>query len=61
MRYIRSNRRLDLFGHRVTLKQHDTHQYVTLVIGVRAKTVRVVTIDGETIHTGPFPISRDLR
>ncbi len=61
VRYIRSNRRLDLFGHRVTLAAHDTYQYVTAVIGVRAKTLRVVTIDGETIHTGPFPISRQLR
>ncbi|HUG85461.1 MAG TPA: helix-turn-helix domain-containing protein [Euzebya sp.] len=61
VRYIRSDRRLDLFGHRVTLSEAHTYQYVTAVIGVRAKTVRVVTIDGETIHTGPFPISRVLR
>ena len=61
VRYIRSNRILNLFGKRVVLAEDHTHQYVTAVIKVRAKKVLVVTIDGEIIHQGDFHLSRILR
>jgi transposase len=61
VRYIRSNRILNLFGKKVTLAEDHTHQYVTAVIKVRAKKVLVATIDGEIIHEGDFHLSRILR
>jgi putative transposase len=61
VRYVRSNRVVDLFGKRLTLAEQHTHQYVTAIIKVRAKQVTVVTIDGEIIHDGRFAISRILR
>lgn len=61
VRYIRSNRRVDLFGKKITVAEHHTHQYVTAIIRVRAKKVVVVTTDGEIIHEGDYPISRVLR
>ncbi len=61
VRYIRSNRRVDLFGKHIHVTEDQTHQYVTAIIKVRAKKVIVVTLDGEIIHHGDYPISRILR
>ena len=61
IRYIRSNRRLDLFGKRLTVAEEHTHQYVTATIRVRAKQLIVVTMDGEIVHDGAFSLSRSLR
>lgn len=61
VRFIRSNRRVDLFGKRITVAEDQTHQYVTAIIKVRAKRVIVVTGDGEIIHDGEFNLARTLR
>jgi transposase len=61
VRYVRSNRRVDLFGKRITVAQDQTHQYVTAIIKVRAKRIIVVTLDGEIIHDGDFNLARTLR
>jgi putative transposase len=61
IRYVRSNRVVDLFGKRLTLAEEHTHQYVTAIIKVRAKQLTVVTINGEIVHDGSFAISRLLR
>ena len=61
VRYIRSNRQLNLFGKRVTVAEDQTHQYVTAIIKVRTKKVIVVTLNGEIIHDGDFALSRTLR
>ena len=61
IRYVRSNRHVELFGRRITLAQNQTHQYVTAVIRVRARTVTVISVDGEILHTGPYPLQRSLR
>jgi hypothetical protein len=60
VRYIRSNRRIDLFGKRIHVTPDQTHQYVTAIIKVRARKALVVTLDGEIIHHGDYPISRTL-
>ena len=61
VRYVRSNRRVDLFGKRITVAEDQTHQYVTAIIKVRAKRVIVVTLNGEIIHDGDFNLARTLR
>ncbi len=61
VRYIRSNRRVDLFGKRITVAPDQTYQYVTAIIKVRSKKVIVVTLDGEIIYDGDYQISRILR
>ena len=61
VRYIRSNRRLDLFGKRIQLAENHTHQYVTAIIKVRAKKILVVTTNGEIIHDSDFKLSPILR
>ena len=61
VRYIRSNRRIDLFGKRITVAEDQTYQYVTAIIKVRAKKVTVVTLNGEIIHEGDYAISPVLR
>jgi len=61
IRYVRSNRRVDLFGKRIVVAEDHTHQYVTAIIKVRAKKVIVVTLDGEIIHNGDFNLARTLR
>jgi putative transposase len=61
VRFIRSNRRVDLFGKQISVPEHHTHQYVTAIIKVRTKEVIVVTIDGEIIHNGSYDLSRTLR
>ena len=61
IRYVRSNRRVDLFGKRITVAEDQTHQYVTAIIKVRAKKVIVVTLDGAIIHDGDFNLARTLR
>jgi len=61
VRYIRSNRRVDLFGKRITVAPDQTYQYVTAIIKVRSKKVIVVTLDGEIIYDGAYQISRILR
>jgi hypothetical protein len=61
VRYVRSNRIVDLFGRRITVAEEHAHQYVTAFIKVRSRRVIVATIDGEVIHDGPFPVQRTLR
>lgn len=61
VRFIRSNRRVELFGKRITVAEHQTHQYVTAIIKVRSKRVIVVTLEGEIIHDGTFNLARTLR
>jgi putative transposase len=61
VRYIRSNRRLELFGKRVTLAEEHTHQYVVATIRVRSKEITVVNLHGEIVHDGAFALSRSLR
>lgn len=61
VRYIRSNRRVDLFGKRIIVAEDQTHQYVTVIIKVRAKKVIVITLNGEIIHDGNFNLARTLR
>ena len=61
VRYVRSNCLVDLFGKRITLAAEHTHQYVTAVIKVRLKQVMIVTIEGEIVHQGAYPISPILR
>lgn len=61
VRYIRSNRRLDLFGKHITLSPNDTYQYVTAVIKVRTRKLIVIDINGEIIHHDDFNLSRELR
>ncbi len=61
VRYIRSNRRIDLFGKRINVAEDQTHQYVTAIIKVRTRKVMVVTLDGEIIHEGDYALSRTLR
>ncbi len=58
---IRSNGLLDLWGHKTILDQAHTYQYVTAIISVRAKQLRVLTRHGEIIHAAPFDIDRQLR
>ena len=60
VRYIRSNRRLDLFSKRLTVAEEYTHQHVVATIAVRAKQVTVVTLNGEIVHDGDFALSRGL-
>jgi transposase len=61
VRFIRSNRSVDLFGKRIRVAEDQTHQYVTAIIKVRTKKVIVVTLDGEIIHHGNYDLSRTLR
>lgn len=61
IRFIRSNGLLDLWGHKTILEQVHTYQYVTAIIAVRAKHLRVITRHGEIIHAGPFDIDRHLQ
>jgi len=61
VRYIRSNALIDLWGHKITVADRHTYQYVTAVISVRAKQLRVVTRHGEIIHAAGFDIDRHLR
>jgi len=61
VRYIRSNRQLSLFGKRITLGEHDIHQYVTAIIKVRARKLIVIDTNGEIIHNSDFNLSRELR
>lgn len=37
VRYIHSNRCLDLSGKRITVAEDQTHQYITAIIKVRTK------------------------
>lgn len=61
VRYVRSNRVVDLFGKRIVLGEEHAHQYVTAFIKVRSRTVIVVAIDGEILYDGAYPIQRLLR
>ena len=61
VRYIRSNRRINLFGKRITVAEDQTHQYVTAIIKIRTKKVIVVALDGQIIHNGDYQLSRILR
>ncbi len=61
VRYVRSNRKLGLFGKTVTLAENDIHQYVTAIIKVRARKLVVVDTNGEVIHHDNFDLSRELR
>ena len=61
IRFIRSNRRVELFGKRVIVAEDQTHQYVTAIIKVRDRKLIIVTLDGEIIHNGDFNLNRQLR
>lgn len=61
VRFIRSDGRYDLWGHRARIADEHTHQCVTAVIAVRATTLTVVTRHGEIIHKSGFTIDRHLR
>ena len=61
VRYVRSNRRVELFGKHITVADDQTHQYVTAIIKVRARKIIVVTINGEIIHTSDFNLARTLQ
>ncbi|MCP5032449.1 MAG: transposase [Actinomycetia bacterium] len=61
VRYIRSNRKLGLFGKTITLAHTDTYQYVTAIIKVRSRKLIVIDINGEIIHNCDFDLSRELR
>lgn len=57
VRYIRSNRRLDLFGKRITVEQDQTHHHRHHQSPLRESH----RLDGEIIHHGDYQISRILR
>ncbi|MCB1257224.1 MAG: hypothetical protein KDB26_08975, partial [Microthrixaceae bacterium] len=61
VRFVRSNRRVDLFGKRITVPEDQTHQYVTAIIKVRSKRVIIVTGDGQIIHDDTFNLANTLR
>lgn len=61
IRYVRSNRRVDLFGKRILVAEDHTHQYVTAIIKVRSRKVLVITLNGEIIHDGDYKLSNTLR
>lgn len=61
VRFIRSDGVVDLWGHKIRVPAEHTHQYVTAIIAVRAKDLRVVTRHGEILHTGAFDIDRHLQ
>ena len=61
IRFIRSNRRLDLFGKKIILPEQHAYTYVTAIIKVRYKRLIVVTLNGEIIHDTDFELSRTLR
>jgi hypothetical protein len=61
VRFIRSNRQLDLFGRRFALGEEHAYSYVTAVIRVRSQQLTVVTSSGEIVHEAAFPISTELR
>ena len=58
---MRSDGLVNLWGHKLTLPDEQTYQYVTDIISVRAKQLRVITRHGEIIHAGGFDIDRHLR
>ena len=57
IRFIRSNRRLDLFGKKIILPEQHAYTYVTAIIKVRYKRLIVVTLNGEIIHDTDFELS----
>lgn len=61
IRYVRSDGLVNLWGHKITLPEPHTYQYVTAIISVRAKQLRVITRHGEIIHADHFNIDRTLR
>jgi len=61
VRYVRSDRVVNLFGRRITVAEEHAHQYVTAFIKVRSRTVSVTTVDGEVIYDGAYPVQRKLR
>lgn len=61
IRYVRSDRLLNLFGHKVILADEHTYRYVTAVIHVRRREVIACDTNGEVVYEGPFRIERELR
>lgn len=61
VRFVRSNRRLDLFGKAISLSEEQVYSYVTAIIRPRAQSLTVITLHGEVIHESRFPVSIDLR
>lgn len=61
VRFVRSNRRVDLFGHHINLSEQHTYRYVTAIISVRRQHVTVVTTDGEIAHEGHFRLAPHLQ
>jgi len=60
VRYVRSDRLVNLWGHKIHLTEDQTYQYVTAIISVRAKQLRIITRHGEIIHAAAFNIDRHL-
>jgi putative transposase len=60
IRFVRSNRRVDLFGKRILVPNDQTHQYVTALIRVRPRTITIINLDGEIIHKDDFKLSHQL-
>jgi hypothetical protein len=52
---------VDLWGRRITVEEPYRHRYVTAIIRVRAKSVTLVTTQGELVYEGTFPVNRVLR
>ena len=61
VRFIRSDRVVNLWGRNLLVEEHQTHQYVTAIVKVRSKQVIVVDRHGEIIIDDQFPIARELR
>lgn len=61
IRFIRSNRRVNLFGKQIIVAEDQTYQYVTAIIKVRARKLIIVTLDGEIIHNSDFNLNHQLR
>lgn len=55
VRFIRSNRDLNLFNEHIRLPEQTVHQYVVAVIQVRAQRL-VVTRAGEIVHESPYEV-----
>jgi len=61
VRYVRSDGLVNVWGHRITLREPQAYQYVTSVISVHAKQLRIITRHGGIIHADHFNIDRTLR
>lgn len=56
VRFIRSDRILNLFGEKILLPERVVHQYVVATIQVRARRLVVTTCTGEIVHESDHPV-----